>query len=121
MPRGDNPKLFTLGGFDRATDESGVFDFGENDDVIGFYGAQSPQALRTLGFLTKNTQCIVEALGEEVLEEPEVEESSDEGSSLTVIVIIIVVVVIVIVIIVIVVVHCCCRKPRTSSRVHILN
>ena len=40
LPKSVNPKLVTLGKFDRETDESIDFNFKENEDVLGFYGVQ---------------------------------------------------------------------------------
>ena len=40
LPKGVNPRLFTLGNFDRETDESVVLEFNDNEDVLGFYGVQ---------------------------------------------------------------------------------
>jgi len=67
LPRGDNPKLFTLGKFDRTKDDSGVFNFGDNEEVVGFYGGQNGDAISIIGFLTKNRNCVIEKLGENAL------------------------------------------------------
>ena len=40
LPKGENPKLFTLGKFDRETDDSETFNFKDNEDVLGFWGVQ---------------------------------------------------------------------------------
>jgi hypothetical protein len=106
--------LFTLGKFDSTQDENGLFSFTDTEDVIGFYGAENSSAMRTLGFLIKNEQCVVDKLGEGVLDG----DDSDDSDSLILIIVVVVVGIIVIAIVSIVIVHLCCRKKQRSTKVH---
>ena len=50
LPKGEDSKLFTLGKASKETDESGAFNFNENEDVMGFFGLVNDDTIGVLGF-----------------------------------------------------------------------
>ncbi len=57
-PRGENTKILNFGNPSSKQKERKQFNFSSEFDLIGFYGLQNDKAIRTLGLIVKNNQCV---------------------------------------------------------------
>lgn len=103
-----------MGKYDRTKDDYKVINFEANEDLAGFYGLIGKDAIRTLGFLIKDRDCVIEKLGAEALEGLSPHEDDDSNNG---IVIVIIIFVLIVVVAVFIIVFIACQRSKKTSRV----